>query len=112
MRAYMRECTFTRRMFQAGPAILTFFGQVCGGSASPAEGGWGPPVPPLDASEIARELTAAYGSRHVLPAPLSSRDPAFDLSAAYAVEAELVRLRRAAGHATVGRKVGYANKAV
>ena len=66
----------------------------------------------FDASETARELTAAYGRRQVIPAPLSSRDPAFDLSAAYAVEAELVRLRRAAGHATVGRKVGYANKAV
>ena len=66
----------------------------------------------FDASEIARELTAAYASRLVLPVPLSSRDPAFDLSAAYAVEAELVRLRRLSGHATVGRKVGYANKAV
>ena len=63
-------------------------------------------------SEIARELTEAYASRQVLPAPLSVRDPAFDLSAAYAVEAELGRLRRAAGHPTVGRKVGYANKAV
>ena len=31
---------------------------------------------------------------------------------AYAVEAELVALRRAAGHRTVGRKVGFANKAV
>ena len=31
---------------------------------------------------------------------------------AYAVEAELVRLRSAAGHRTVGRKVGFANKAV
>jgi 2-keto-4-pentenoate hydratase len=69
-------------------------------------------VPPFDASETARELTAAYRSRQVLPAPLSSRDPAFDLSAAYAVEAELVRFRRADGHAPVGRKVGYANKAV
>ena len=48
----------------------------------------------------------------MLPVPLTARDPSFDLSAAYAVEAELVRQRRAAGHATVGRKVGYANKAV
>jgi 2-keto-4-pentenoate hydratase len=71
-----------------------------------------PPVPPFDASEIARELTAAYANRQVWPVPPSSRDSDFDLSAAYAVEAELVRLRRAAGHATVGRKVGYANKAV
>jgi 2-keto-4-pentenoate hydratase len=63
-------------------------------------------------NEIASELAVAYASRQVLPMPLSERDPAFNLSAAYAVEAELVRLRRAAGHATVGRKVGYANKAV
>ena len=69
-------------------------------------------MPPFNASAFASELTVAYAGRHVMPAPLSSRDPAFDLSAAYAVEAELVRLRRAAGHATVGRKVGYANKAV
>ena len=54
----------------------------------------------------------AYARRQILPAALSARDPAFDLSAAYAVEGELVRLRRAAGHTTVGRKVGYANKAV
>jgi 2-oxo-3-hexenedioate decarboxylase len=34
------------------------------------------------------------------------------LTSAYAVEAEAARLRRAMGHATVGLKVGYANKAV
>ena len=66
----------------------------------------------LDALSIARELTDAYAHRRILPAPLSARDPSFDLAAAYAVEAELVRLRRAGGRATVGRKVGYANKAV
>ena len=40
------------------------------------------------------------------------RAASFDLAAAYAVEAELVRLRRAAGRTTVGRKVGFANKAM
>ena len=60
----------------------------------------------------ARELIAAYSTRQVLPAPLSARDAAFDLTAAYAVEAELVRLRRADGWTPAGRKVGYANKAV
>src|SRR6188768_1379430 len=63
-------------------------------------------------SVLARELMDAYAHRQILPAALSARDPAFDLSAAYAVEGELVRLRRAAGHTAVGRKVGYANKAV
>ena len=66
----------------------------------------------LDAAAIARELSDAYAQRRILPVPLSARDPTFDLPAAYAVEAELVRQRCAAGHATVGRKVGYANKAV
>jgi 2-oxo-3-hexenedioate decarboxylase len=66
----------------------------------------------LDPSEIARELSAAYANRQMLSAPYSARDSGLDLSAAYAVEAELVRLRRSAGRTTVGRKVGYANKAV
>ena len=61
---------------------------------------------------LARELIEAYANRQILPSPLSARDPVFDLSSAYAVEAELVRIRRLAGRATVGRKVGYANKAV
>jgi 2-oxo-3-hexenedioate decarboxylase len=47
----------------------------------------------------------------MLPAPPSAIDPAFDLNAAYTVEAELVRLRRAQGRRTVGRKLGFANKA-
>ena len=61
---------------------------------------------------LARELMDAYANRQLLPSPLTVRDSAFDLSAAYAVEAELVRLRRADGRGPVGRKVGYANKAV
>ncbi len=44
--------------------------------------------------------------------PPSSRDPDFTMDNAYAVEAELRRLRTAAGHKVVGRKVGYANKAM
>jgi 2-oxo-3-hexenedioate decarboxylase len=57
-------------------------------------------------------LIGAYKNRQILSSPLSARDPAFDLSSAYAVEAELARIRRSAGRAAVGRKVGYANKAV
>jgi 2-keto-4-pentenoate hydratase len=64
-----------------------------------------------DAAALARELTDAFASARQFPPP-SSRNTAFDLSDAYSVEAELVRLRRAAGHVAVGRKVGYANKAV
>jgi 2-oxo-3-hexenedioate decarboxylase len=60
---------------------------------------------------IADELAAAYQSREGLAVPLTTRD-GFDLTTAYAVEAELTRRRRSGGRTTVGRKVGYANKAV
>ncbi len=66
----------------------------------------------MSAHALAHELMAAHASRQVISIPPSARDPAFDLDAAYAVEAEVVRLRRASGRATVGRKVGFANKAM
>ena len=65
----------------------------------------------IDAASLAAELMAAYARRQPVATP-SSRDPAFDLAAGYAVESELLRLRGAGGHAPVGRKVGYANKAL
>jgi 2-keto-4-pentenoate hydratase len=43
--------------------------------------------------------------------PPSDR-PGFDLNAAYEVEARLKQFREAEGHRAVGRKVGYANKAM
>lgn len=67
---------------------------------------------PLDVRALARELMDAYASRQTTVQPPSARDAAFDLNAAYAVEAELARLRGESGHAPVGRKVGFANKAV
>ena len=70
-----------------------------------------PLVSAFDVPSTARELIDAYSTRDVVPPP-SARKPGFDLAAAYAVEAELVRLRRAEGWTPVGRKVGYANKAV
>jgi 2-oxo-3-hexenedioate decarboxylase len=60
---------------------------------------------------LAEEISAAYAKR-MLMVPPSSLDPSFDLDDAYAVEGELTRRRCADGWATVGRKVGYANKAV
>lgn len=63
-------------------------------------------------TDIARELLGARSNRQILPALLTARDSGFDLSAAYAAEREIVRLRRAEGRSPVGRKVGYANKAV
>ena len=60
---------------------------------------------------LARELHDAYAALKHTDAP-STRDPGFDLQTAYAVEGELTRMRRAAGHKTVGRKVGFANRAM
>ena len=60
---------------------------------------------------IARELQSAYETGQGLSAFLSARS-GFDLDAAYEVEAELKRSREAQGAKSVGRKVGYANKAV
>jgi 2-keto-4-pentenoate hydratase len=60
---------------------------------------------------LARELLSAYETGEIVPIPPSAR-PGFDLSAAYEVEAALKRFREAGGHRAVGRKVGYANKAM
>lgn len=59
---------------------------------------------------LARELADAYAKGGIVESPPSSRG--FDLAGAYAVEAELVRLRGVDGHTPVGRKVGFASKAV
>ena len=61
---------------------------------------------------LARELFDARAQRRPVATALSSREGGLDLSTAYLVEAELTRMRRAEGHTTVGRKVGYANKAL
>jgi len=60
---------------------------------------------------LARELLSAYETDQMVPVPPSAR-PGFDLNAAYEVEAALKRFREAAGHRPLGRKVGYANKAM
>jgi 2-keto-4-pentenoate hydratase len=64
----------------------------------------------IDIHALGLELTAAYAERRTLSTP-PSRD-GLDLSTAYAVERELVQMRRSGGHETVGVKVGYANKAM
>jgi 2-keto-4-pentenoate hydratase len=60
---------------------------------------------------LARELMSAYETGQMVAVPPSGR-PGFDLNAAYAVEAKLKQFREAGGHRAVGRKVGYANKAM
>jgi len=67
---------------------------------------------PLNEIEtLARELQLAYETGQMVDVPPSAR-PGFDLNEAYAVESMLKRWREAAGHKSVGRKVGYANKAM
>jgi 2-oxo-3-hexenedioate decarboxylase len=63
-------------------------------------------------SALADELEQARLARRADVTPPSARGGPFDLDAAYAVEHELSRRRRSDGHTVVGRKVGYANKAV
>jgi 2-keto-4-pentenoate hydratase len=65
----------------------------------------------LDIRELATELLAARAKGQPVESRPSSRDSEFDLPAAYQVEAELARLRRASGQKTVGRKIGFTNKA-
>jgi 2-keto-4-pentenoate hydratase len=60
---------------------------------------------------LARELMSAYETGQMVAIPGSAR-PGFDLNTAYEVETLLKQFREAAGHKAVGRKVGYANKAM
>jgi 2-keto-4-pentenoate hydratase len=64
-----------------------------------------------DVESLARELLSAHETGQTVPILPSAR-PGFDLNAAYQVEATLKQLRESAGHRAVGRKVGYANKAM
>jgi 2-keto-4-pentenoate hydratase len=64
-----------------------------------------------DAEALANELLSAY-ERGVMVPILPSARPGFDLNTAYEVEAALKQFREAGGHKAVGRKVGYANKAL
>ena len=64
----------------------------------------------IDPAAMAREIISARADREPIAVLPSARG--LDLPAAYAVEAELLRLRRENGRSPVGLKVGYANKAV
>jgi 2-keto-4-pentenoate hydratase len=64
-----------------------------------------------EVESLARELLSAHETGHMVPALPSAR-PGFDLNTAYEVEAALKRFREAGGSRAVGRKVGYANKAM
>lgn len=61
---------------------------------------------------IADELTHALTTRTPIAVPFSARGGDFSLAAAYGVQRELARRRVDAGHRIVGRKIGFANRAV
>jgi 2-oxo-3-hexenedioate decarboxylase len=61
-------------------------------------------------SALAREMFDAHAAGAPVPIPPSAREGGCDLHTGYAVEAELVRMRRAMGRHTVGRKIGIANR--
>src|SRR5580692_148370 len=65
----------------------------------------------IEVETLARELLSARETGGMVDVLPSSR-PHFDLNTAYAVETTLKQFREAAGHKAVGRKVGYANKAM
>jgi len=67
--------------------------------------------PQNEVEALARELMSAYETGQMIAVPPSAR-PGFNLDTAYEVETLLKQSREAAGHKAVGRKVGYANKAM
>ncbi len=58
---------------------------------------------------ITTELLAAWDGGRIIPF-IAARHPAFNWDDAYAVSAELIKLRRARGEKTVGRKIGFTNR--
>ncbi len=59
--------------------------------------------------EIAAEVMAALDGRRQI-APISDREPGFNLEVAYAVTARVLEMRRARGEKPVGRKLGFTNR--
>jgi 2-keto-4-pentenoate hydratase len=66
---------------------------------------------PAEVKSLVQELLYAFETGQMISVLPSAR-PGFDLNTAYLVEATLKQLRESDGHRAVGRKVGYANKAV
>ena len=68
-------------------------------------------MPFNETEALARELMSAYETGEMVTLPPSMR-PGFDINMAYAIESTIKNFREAEGHKAVGRKVGYANKAM
>jgi 2-oxo-3-hexenedioate decarboxylase len=66
----------------------------------------------MDSKALAHEILTAYAGSGAIPELLSARFPDLNLNTAYAVDVEFARLRGAAGHRAVGRKIGFVNRAL
>ena len=63
----------------------------------------------MNTQVIARELLDALDRGGTIPS-IVGRNPGFDWDEGYAVAAEILKLRRARGERTVGRKIGFTNR--
>ena len=63
----------------------------------------------MNSAQIAEELLDALDRGGTIPS-IVARDPGFGWDRGYQVAAELVKLRRARGERTVGRKIGFTNR--
>lgn len=63
----------------------------------------------MDITRIARELLAALDKGGTIPS-IVGRHPGFGWDEGYRVAAEILKLRRARGERTVGRKIGFTNR--
>jgi len=68
-------------------------------------------MPPPESDRIAAAVLAASAARRPI-APFTTKDAAFDLTAAYGVTAALRRARIARGERPVGRKIGFTNRTI
>lgn len=63
----------------------------------------------MDTISIARELLHALDRGATIPS-VAERHPGFGWDEGYAIAAEILKLRRARGERTVGRKIGFTNR--
>ena len=63
----------------------------------------------MNTKRIAQELLAALDAGSTIPS-IAAREWPFGWDEGYAVSAELLRLRRARGECTLGRKIGFTNR--
>ena len=65
----------------------------------------------MNAASISRELLGALDNGATILS-VAEHNPGFGWDEGYAVAAEIVKLRRARGERTVGRKIGFTNRTI